>query len=184
MRRLLMSVLFLAFTARLSATVIVPIEFRELVTTSPVIVQGRVTDVRSAFVNGRRSVETFVTIEAGDYLKGNLGSHVTFRVPGGEIGRYRTIFVGAPEFRLGEEVVLFLKTAPGAVPVVAGLNQGAFRVVADRESGRRIVTAPILLGRGGPDAEPVVRGAPTRRPMAIDTFRDTVRDVLAQAAVR
>lgn len=184
MRRLLLSTLLLALTAGLSATVIVPIEFRELVTTSPVIVQGRVTDVRSAFVNGRRSVETFVTVEAGDYLKGNLGSHVTLRVPGGEIGRYRTIFIGAPEFQVGEEVVLFLKTARGAVPVIAGLNQGAFRIVSDRDSGRRIVTAPILLGRGGPDAEPVVRGANTRRPMPIETFRDTVRDVLAQAAVR
>ena len=64
MRRLLLSALVLAFTAGLSATVIVPIEFRELVTTSSVIVQGRVTDVRSALVNGRQSVETFVTVEA------------------------------------------------------------------------------------------------------------------------
>src|SRR5688572_15298321 len=110
MRRPVIVALLLMLPVALRATVIVPIEFRELVATSPVIVHGLVTDVRSAFVDGRRSVETFVTIEAGEYLKGNLGQHVTFKVPGGEIGRYRTVFVGAPEFRTGDEVVLFLRT--------------------------------------------------------------------------
>ena len=106
---------------------IVPIEFRELVTSAPVIVHGRVTDVRSAFVDGRRAVETYVTLEALDYLKGDLGTHVTFRVPGGQVGRYRTIFVGAPQFQEGNEVVLFLKAERASLPSVIGLNQGAFR---------------------------------------------------------
>ena len=37
------------------------------------IVHGRVVDVRAGWVDGRRSVDTFVTIAADDYLKGNLG---------------------------------------------------------------------------------------------------------------
>jgi len=184
MRRPAAIALLLILPVALRATVIVPIEFRELVTTSPVIVHGLVTDVRSAFVDGRRSVETFVTIEAGEYLKGNLGQHVTFKVPGGEIGRYRTVFVGAPEFRTGDEVVLFLRTPRAALPFVVGLSQGAFRVVADRESGKRMVTTPILMGRTGVEAEPVVRGAQTRRPLAIEAFREAVRVVLAEGAAR
>ena len=184
MRRFLFVTLLLSLTAGLRATVVVPVEFRELVTTTPIIVHGRVTDVRAALVDGRSAVETFVTIEAGEYLRGNLGEHVTFRVPGGEVGRYRTIFVGAPVFRTGDEVVLFLKVARGTVPFLAGFNQGAYRVADDRESGRRVVTAPILMGRAGQVAEPVVRGASARRPMPIETFRDAVRQVLAEAAVR
>src|SRR5829696_1272970 len=103
--------LLLSVAAR--ATVLLPIEFRELVATSSAIVHGRVTDSRSVFVDERRSVDTFVTVAVEDYLKGNLGEHVTFRVPGGEAGRYRTIFVGAPQFQRGDEVVLFLKAAAG-----------------------------------------------------------------------
>lgn len=183
MRRLVFPLLLLLPVA-LRATVIVPIEFRELVTTTPVIVHGRVTDVRSAFVDGRRSIDTFVTVDAEEYLKGNLGEHVTFKVPGGEIGRYRTIFVGAPEFRTGDEVVLFLRTGRAALPFIVGLNQGAYRVVADRESGRRMVTTPILMGRTAGEAEPVVRGAATRRPLAIEAFRQAVRDVLAAGVAR
>lgn len=184
MRRFALLALLLSLPVALRATVIVPIEFRELVTTTPVIVHGRVTDVRSAFTDGRRSVETFVTVSADEYLKGDLGEYVTFRVPGGEIGRYRTIFVGAPGFSRGDEVVLFLKTPRGALPFIAGLNQGAYRVVADRESGRRMVTTPIVMSRGGEEAEPIVRGSPARRPLPIETFRDTVRSVLAQGAAR
>jgi len=184
MRRLILAGFLLILPAGLSATVVVPIEFRELVTTTPVIVHGRVTDVRSAFVDGRRSVETFVTVAAEEYLKGDLGEHVTFKVPGGEIGRYRTVFVGAPGFTTGDEVVLFLRTQRAALPFIVGLNQGAYRVVADRQTGRRMVTTPILMGRGGLEAEPVVRGAASRRPLPIEAFRDAVRDVLAQGAAR
>ena len=166
------------------ATVILPIEFRELVTTSPVIVHGRVTDVRSAFVDERRSVETFVTVAVDEYLKGQLGESVIVRVPGGESGRYRTVFVGAPRFERGDEVVLFLKTGVSRVPVIAGLNQGAFRVLPDPGTGRRMVTTPVIMSRGGATPERVVRGDPARRPLAIEAFRDVVRQIIAEGAAR
>ena len=183
MRRLLVTALLLAVPAALGATVIIPIEFRELVTTTPIIVHGRVTDVRAAYVDGRRSVDTFVTVAADEYLKGDLGEYVTFRVPGGELGRYRTIFVGAPAFRVGEEVVLFLKTS-GGVPFVAGLNQGAYRVVEDGPTRQRMVTSPVVMSRDGVDSERIVRGSAARRPMPFEAFRDVVRGVIAKGAVK
>src|SRR6186997_2816702 len=139
MRRFLSCAVFLIVSVALHATVIVPIEFRELVSTAPVIVHGQVVDVRSRWVDGRRSLETFVTIAAAEYLKGNLGEHLTFRVPGGQLGRYRTVFVGAPEFAAGDEVVLFLKRTGQSNLSIVGLSQGAFRVVPDARTGRRMV---------------------------------------------
>ncbi len=179
MRRVMASCLFFCLSVALHATVIVPIEFRELVTTAPVIVHGQVVDVRSRWVDGRRSVETFVTVAAEEYLKGNLGEHVTFRVPGGQIGRYRTVFVGAPEFSTGDEVVLFLKRAGQSNLYIIGLSQGAFRVVPDARTGRRMVTTPIVMGKGGDQPERLVRGDVTRKPLPIDSFRDAVRQVMA-----
>jgi hypothetical protein len=180
MRRLSLCAVLLIFSAAVHATVILPIEFRELVATSSAIVHAHVTDVRSAYVDGRQSIETFVTVAADEYYKGDLGETVTFLVPGGEMGRYRTVFVGAPQFRRGDDVVLFLKNASGRVPYVVGLNQGAFRVMPDA-SGRRIVTSPIVMAKGTGEAERVVRGDPTRRPLGIEAFRDAVRKVLAEA---
>src|SRR5690349_8579929 len=166
----------------LHATVVLPIEFRELVTSSTVIVHGHVTDARAAFVDDRRDVNTFVTVAADEYFKGNLGAHVTFRVPGGQIGRYKTVFVGAPEFTEGDEIVVFLKTPAGGVPFVTGLSQGAFRVLPDARTGRRVVTTPIVMGKANGEPERIVRGDPARRPLAVETFRDLVRQVLSEAA--
>jgi hypothetical protein len=171
----------LGAAATLQGTVLLPIEFRELVTSAPVIVHGRVTDVRAALVDGRRAVETYVTLEALDYMKGDLGTHVTFRVPGGQIGRYRTIFIGAPQFAEGNEVVLFLKAERASLPSIIGLSQGAFRVMPDARTGRRMVTTPIVVGAIGAEPKRVVRGDPARRPLPIESFRDVVRQVMATA---
>lgn len=184
MRRVVAVAVFVILSVVLQATVLVPIEFRELVSIAPVIVHGRVVDVRSAFVDGRRSVETFVTVEAGDYLKGQLGPNFTIRIPGGQMGRYRTVFVGAPEFRFGDELVLFLETPRASLPHIVGLSQGAFRVVSDPRTGQRMVTTPIVIGKGTGESERVVRGDPTRRPVSISAFRDVVRQVMEQGAAR
>ena len=169
-------------TASAGATVLIPIEFRELVHVSSAIVHGRVTDARAAWVDGRRAVETFVTIEVTEYMKGSLGGTLTVRVPGGQIGRYRTIVVGAPAFHDGDEVVLFLRSYDGALSIV-GLSQGAFRVVAD-SSGRRLVTTPVVMGTSADASGPVRRGDAGRRPLAVDAFRDLVRRVVAEAGAQ
>jgi hypothetical protein len=180
MRRLILCALAIGVPVVGHATVLVPIEFRELVTSAPVIVHGRVVDVHAEWIEGRRSIETLVTIEASEYLKGDLGGRVTIRVPGGRLGRYRTIFIGAPSFQEGDEVVLFLRTAGRAVPWILGLSQGAFRIVADPASGRQMVASPVLLSAPGAHAETVVRGDARRRPLDLDAFRAVVRQVLAQ----
>lgn len=184
MGRLAAFTVFVILPVALQATVLVPIEFRELVSTAPVIVHGRVVDVRSALLDGRRSVETFVTVEAGEYLKGQLGPNFTIRVPGGQIGRYRTVFVGAPEFQAGDELVLFLETPRASLPHIVGLSQGAYRVVPDPRTGQRMVTTPIVMGKAAGDTERVVRGDPARRPVSIGAFHDVVRQVMAEGAVR
>ncbi len=176
MRRLLLCALCACLPVVVRATVLVPIEFRELVTVAAVIAHGRVTDVHGEWTDGRRSVETLVTIDVGDYLKGNLGPTLTIHVPGGRLGRYRTVFVGAPEFRTGDEVVLFLRANR-----IVGLSQGAFRVVPDSRSGRPTVVSPIVMSINPDAPEAVVRGDSRRQPVALDAFRDAVRQVISGA---
>jgi hypothetical protein len=155
------------------ATVLIPIEFRELVAVSTVIAHGRVTDAHTEWTDGRRTVETLVTIGASEYLKGNLGSSFTIHVPGGQLGRYKTVLIGAPEFRAGDEVVLFLRDGR-----IVGLSQGAFRVVPDA-AGRPTVVSPVVMSASLDTPEAVVRGDARRKPVALDAFRDIVRQVMA-----
>ena len=82
----------------LRATVLVPAEFREIVSGSQIIVYGRITDVHAEWSDDRRRIDTVVTLDGGAYLKGGPGAVVTFSVPGGQIGRYSNVMVGAPNF--------------------------------------------------------------------------------------
>lgn len=179
MRRILVTLVVCLLTPALRATVLVPAEFREIVAGSQIIVYGRVADIHAEWSDNRRQIDTIVTVEAGTYLKGGPGPVVTFRVPGGQIGRYKNLMVGAPEFQVGDEAVLFLSAQGPSVAHVFGLSQGVFRVRVDPDTGRRLVVPPPLMARS--DApETVTRGAPERRPLPLDAFATQVRLAMSE----
>lgn len=171
-------VLFLLVASPADATVFLPTDFREMVAKSKAIVHGRVVDVRSQSSADRRTIATYVTVSVETHLKGAFGREVTFRVPGGEAGRYRRIVVGAPQFERGDEVVLFLTSRGPSIPYVFGLSQGVYRV--SRAAGAPVVTAAAVMVRGT-GAERVVRGDPARRPLALDAFAREVRALVERA---
>ena len=157
----------------MQATTVLPADFSEMVVRSSLIVHGTVVDVRAQATAGRRTIESLVTLAVIQPLKGTPPDRIVFRVPNGQLGRYRRITVGAPEFTPGDEIVLFLDGRPPVVPMPYGLNQGVYRV---RRSGPTATVTPVpVLGSGR-----VVRGDPARRPLAIDAFARYVRDVLQQ----
>ena len=136
-RRLVLSwALCLVLVSEAGATTILPAEFADVVNGSQLIVSGRVVDVRSEMTAGRRSIHSFVTVAVDQALKGSPGGTVVFRVPQGQVGRYRRIVVGAPEFSVGEEVMVFLTGRPPVVPTVFGLNQGVRRLRGDAATRR------------------------------------------------
>jgi hypothetical protein len=117
MRTWMTCLLCIALAASARATVIVPADLGELAHDAIAIVRGRVAAVDSRYTEDRGSIETIVTLEAESYLKGSLGGVVRFRVPGGELGRYRSIVVGAPEFAVDQRVVVFLGArGPSTIP--------------------------------------------------------------------
>jgi hypothetical protein len=163
--------LLLAIAAPARATTIIPADFTEMVAGSQLIVHGAVIDVRSQLTAGARRIESVITIAVASSLKGHSASTVVLRVPGGQVGRYRRVMVGAPEFVEGEEVVLFLTGHAPAMPMPFGLNQGVYRVV--RRGGRALVT-PLVASSAGR----VVRGDPARRPVGFDDFAAQVRTLV------
>ncbi len=180
MRTTLSIGLLLLLGAAVHATVIVPAEFREVVHGSDVIAYGRVESVRAEWSDDRRRIETSVTFGVASYFKGDSGPTIVFTVPGGQLGRYRSVMMGAPVFQPGDEAFLFLKTGVAPTPVVYGFNQGVFRVRPDAGTGRRLVASPALLA--GSDApQPLVRGARARRPVPIESFAAQVQAVMAEA---
>jgi hypothetical protein len=144
-----------------------------MVTESQLIVHGRVVDVRGALVGTRRSIESVVTIAVLSPLKGTTGEQLVFRVPGGRVGRYRRIFVGAPVFTPGDEVVLFLKGRAPEMAMPFGLSQGVYRVSRITGAPMIVPVPPTANVAGAP------RGDSIRRPLALDEFARQVRQTLA-----
>lgn len=159
-------------TAAASAMVVVPAGFSEMVTASDLVVHGRVVAIRPQLVGDRRTIETLVTVAVVDALKGQPGETVYFRVPGGQVGRYRRVMVGAPEFAEGDEVVVFLKGRAPAMPFPFGLSQGVYRVVHGG-GGAALVTPPAISDAPGR----VVRGDVSRRPIELSDFARNVRAI-------
>lgn len=161
-------VLMVMASGALQAMVTAPADLVEMVAGSPLVVHGRVTGVQAYETAGRRTIESLITVQVIDALKGQPGPTTYLRVPGGQVGRYRRVMPGGPQFAAGDEVVLFLAGRAPAVPLPFGMTQGVFRVARDA-SGRAQVS-PLAEG-------PVrlVRGDPGRRSIDLDTFTSTVR---------
>ena len=177
MRRLLLIACVLFGTVA-RATVLVPSEFREVVQGSELIAYGRVVDVRPQWTDNRTRIDTVITLEVASWLKGGSEGTIIFKVPGGEMGRYRSVIVGAPTFQSGDEAVLFLKSDGSDLPIVFGLNQGVFRVRIDPDTGRRVVVPPVVMASANA-TEVVKRGAANRRPVSLDEFGAQVRAAMA-----
>jgi hypothetical protein len=175
-----LAAIFVVTAAALRATTLLPAEFREIVASSQIIAYGRVLEAVPELSDDRKRIETIVTFEVGTYLKGGAGETLTFRVPGGQIGRYRSVLVGAPVFESGDEAVLFLTQREDRVPRLFGLNQGVFRVQREERSRRRMVLPPLLAR--GESPEVVVRGATARQPMPLETFGAQVTSIVAELA--
>jgi hypothetical protein len=171
-----------------TATVLVPAEFREIVGGSEIIAHARIVDVRPQWADGRRWVDSIVTAEVLTSLKGGVTSTVTFKVPGGQLGRYRSVVIGAPVFKKGDEAVLFLKQGSEEWPSVFGLNQGVFRVRRDAHTGQQIVVPPVMsatvaTAASSAEGQPIRRGAVERKPMPIEAFGARVREAMAARPV-
>jgi hypothetical protein len=117
-----------------SATVLVAADLGELVASARNIVHGRVVDTTSQWLDGRRGIETIVTLAVEDALKGPAARSITFRVPGGQMGPYRSFLPGVPTFSEGDDVIVFLAGEGPAIPHIVGFSQGVYRVSSGGES--------------------------------------------------
>lgn len=172
MRQAIYVMVLLGLAGAAHATTIVAADLGELSRDARVIVVGRVTSLEEHWAVDRRAIDTLVTLHADTYLKGDFGPTVQFRIPGGRVGRLRSIVIGGPTFAVDERVVVFLGARGPSVPYVLGLSQGVFRVWRDGV-GWRVSPPPIAPIAG--QATPIVRGDLARRPVPLADFEQRVR---------
>jgi hypothetical protein len=161
-----------------SATEIVPVSFREAVADATLIVRGHVTDVRG--ISLPTGVESAVTVAVDRVLKGQTDDFISVRVPGGTIGRYRYIFVGAPTFAVNDQAVFLLKRGHDNALRIIGLSQGLYTIRAVPGAGL-VIAAPAIAPQTAGTGQ-IVRGDARRPMLSVPDFESIVRLVMASQA--
>ena len=175
--RTLLFCLVLGICRSAHATALVGADLGELARDARAIARGRVVAVDGQWTADHRTIETIVTLEVESYLKGALGQTVQSRVPGGNLGRFRSIVVGAPAFQVDERVVVFLGATGPSVAYVLGLSQGVFRVVRGADTSSWLVTPPAIMP--STVTVKITRGDPARQPLPLPEFEQRVRAIVA-----
>lgn len=162
-----------------SATTLLELSDEDMAFQADLIVQGRITGVESARVDGH--LMTRVSVASEDVLKGGGDRVVTVLVPGGIDTSLKhpvaTVYPGAPQFIEGQDVILFLNqlgTADGSSFAVVGFSQGAFSIVAG-PAGQPVVNrdlSAVRLRHGGEET------AGSSRVQSLEGFKASIRGYL------
>ncbi|MFX0201012.1 MAG: hypothetical protein ACFFCW_33245 [Candidatus Hodarchaeota archaeon] len=144
----MMALMYTLFQVSAWATSIQVLSLEKLTQNSSDVIQGKVIKIESFWNKRRTAIYTRVTVSRGEVLKGSVPSEVAVFLPGGTVGGRTTMVIGAPEFKHGQEVVLFLSRATDykeevelPTPVVpfhlTDLFQGKFDVMIDPATGQK-----------------------------------------------
>jgi hypothetical protein len=116
----------------------------QLIRTSRVILTGDVQAIQASWDARRQNIYTYVTVKVSEVLKGQLRNDtIVIKQAGGRVGDDAIIIDGAPKYKVGQEVLLFLNTLPDGSLTIAHLFQGKYEIVADADTGRQMVRRTI-----------------------------------------
>jgi len=183
-------VLFLAAVAALNATArattVIPPSFDQLVGQAQFIFQGSVTNVRSQWAGegANRHIESYITFQVEETLKGESTQSYVMRVYGGTVGEDSMGIADAPEFKVGDRDILFVENNGSQVIPLVGIMHGRFHLVRD-SSGTEVVTKnegqPVKnVDRLGTVAEETESQNSFEPTMTTEAFKSAVRTRLQQ----
>ncbi|HEX8183603.1 MAG TPA: hypothetical protein VF747_02595, partial [Blastocatellia bacterium] len=142
---ILLAVLFLTITS--SATTAIMLSDEQLISSSRVIILGDVVSTKAQWDLNHFNINTYVKVKVAKILKGQLqNEQIVFKQLGGTVGEDSTIIFGAPEYKAGQRVLLFLGTARDGTLRVAQLFQGKYDVTIDSRTGASRVERKIDKG--------------------------------------
>jgi hypothetical protein len=172
-------------TRGLSATVVIPPTFEQLVAGADLVFEGRVVDVRSQFETsgGGQAITTKVSFSVMKLLKGSSPAIAVLDFLGGTVGNRTYVVDGIPRFSIGDRDVLFVNTTRRFVSPLVGFSHGRFRVAADPAGGQdrvyRFDGVPVTVAQIG-----IVAATPSRVrvPVSVAEFEGAITTEMARQA--
>jgi hypothetical protein len=108
------------------ATTVKKMDLPELVSVSDSIVQGTVESVEARWED--KSIYTYTSIRVDEGMKGAPRRALMIRQPGGTIGSLNVNAPGTPQFKQGDQVIVFLRDRKDGTFDVVGLGQGKYDI--------------------------------------------------------
>jgi hypothetical protein len=159
-----------------------PLSLRQITQSARIIADATVQSVNAywATPSGAQTLRTKVTFKVNEALKGSPGPKFTLEFLGGTVGEQSLTVEGVPQFQSGERYVIFSESPDKAVVCpILGLDQGALRIIHDRESNVDRVFRhwgqPVNAQEDFTNRSPLVPGFTTRNYLRT---ADTVRQFL------
>lgn len=127
---------------QVAATTVRPPAFTELVRESDYVVRARARKVESAIHerNGRKWIESKITLEVLEVIAGAPPSPLVLTMLGGRVGDEIMVVAGAPIFAVGDEDILFVQGNGVNFHPLYAMMHGRYPVKHDAATGRDYVT--------------------------------------------
>jgi len=129
----------------ISPGIVEKLGLEELATRADCILVATVEGIRSEWSRDQTTIYTYITATVEKTVKGCLDqTEITIRVPGGQVGNVAMVVSTAPEFEVGEKVLVFLEVQEDGSLGVLGGFQGKFTVEDDVVVGRGIALPDFI----------------------------------------
>ena len=141
-----------------TATTMLKISIADLTQKAGNIIIGKVVDKKSEWNKNKTRILTYTTVEVAKDIQGVTGSKtITIMTPGGVVGDIGLKIVGAEQYDIGEEIVVFLDKDDDRYRAV-GMIQGKFNIAKDGVTGaKKVINKPtdnvLFMKRDGTKAE-------------------------------
>lgn len=148
---------------RLAATTVNPPEFADLVNQSDYIVRATVKSVTSDYAApGSNKIISMVEMEVAEVIAGRPPQPLVLRVLGGKVGGREMILEGAPEFKVGDEGIYFVRGNGRQMYPLVAMMHGVYPIKHEA-GGREFMTRSnrVPLRDTAEVSQPMVEGAAT-----------------------
>jgi len=173
----LVTFLWLGFVTQATATTLPHRSLDQMVQEAAQIVRGKVLSKKAFWGPGKRHIYTKIQIQVLERLKGTKSTKKTmhFHQLGGSLDGLTSRILGAAEYRVGEEILIFLEpTQSSGFVFVLGFASGKYKVYTQ---GQKRFLHRDLKGlafqRPGPQASPQHLQF-SERPLQLQLFRQRV----------
>ena len=168
------------------ATLVPRMTVEQMMESSDAVIHGTIARTWSAWDSSHEFIWTHYELHLTESMLGDRLDKVVISEPGGTVGNESMEIVGAPRYRIGEEVVLLTARTPIGYLRTSGWGQGRFDVVADPRTGAKVVRSglagiELVEPAGAATAAPLKPGTSPKSldGLPLDQFKGRIKALVA-----